>query len=58
VARGGRIHSPKALARDQDSLIFARCIDYSGHYGEIKHPVLSIGRIAGFDGAACAAKKR
>jgi hypothetical protein len=40
AARVKRIHSPKPSAPDQDSLIFARCIDYSGCYAEINHPVL------------------
>jgi hypothetical protein len=51
------IHSPKTYPLDQDSLIFGRCIDYSPRCGEINHPVL-FDWIAGFDGAACAAKKR
>jgi hypothetical protein len=40
AARVKRIHSPKPSVPDQDSLIFGRCIDYSGRHGEIKHPVL------------------
>jgi hypothetical protein len=60
---GQSIHSPKPSALDQDSLIFVCCIDYSGRYGEINHPVL-FDRVAGFANlnnkklAACAAKKR
>jgi hypothetical protein len=52
-----RIYSPKTSPLDQDSLISARRIDYSPRYGEINHPIL-FDWIAGFDGAACAAKKR
>jgi hypothetical protein len=52
-----RIHSPKSSALKRKSLIFARRIDYSPRYGEINHPIL-FDWIAGFDGAACAAKKR
>jgi hypothetical protein len=52
-----RIHSPKSSALKRKSLIFVCCIDYSSRYGEINHPVL-FERIAGFDGAACAAQKR
>jgi len=52
-----RIHSLKSSALKRKSLIFVCCIDYSPRYGEINRPVL-FERIAGFDGAACAAKKR
>jgi hypothetical protein len=52
-----RFHSPKTAPLDQDSLIFVCCIDYSPRRGEINHPVL-FDWIAGFDGSACAAKKR
>jgi hypothetical protein len=52
-----RIHSPKSSALKRKSLIFVRCIDYSPRYDEINRPVL-FDRMAGFDGAACAAKKR
>jgi hypothetical protein len=52
-----RIHSLKSSALKRKSLIFVRCIDYSPRYGEINCPVL-FDWIAGFDGAACAAKKR
>jgi hypothetical protein len=58
VGEAKRIHSLKSLALKQNSLIFVRCIDYSPRYGEINHPVKTFDRIAGFDGAACAAKKR
>jgi hypothetical protein len=56
-AHGERFHSLKTSLFDQDSLIFARRIDYSLRCGEINHPIL-FDWIAGFDGAACAAKKR
>jgi hypothetical protein len=52
-----RFHSPKTSSVKQDSLIFVRRIDYSPPCGEINHPIL-FDWIAGFDGAACAAKKR
>jgi hypothetical protein len=51
-----RIHSLKSSTLKQNSLIFVRCIDYSSRHGEINHPIL-FDWIAGFDGAACAAKK-
>ena len=57
---GGRrecIRCFKAAPFKQDSLIFVRRIDYSPPCGEINHPIL-FDWIAGFDGAACAAKKR
>jgi len=57
VGRVRRIHSPKSSALKRKSLIFVCCIDYSPCYGEINHPVL-FDWIAGFDGSACAAKKR
>jgi hypothetical protein len=57
VGRVRRIHSPKSSALKRKSLIFVRRIDYSPRGGEINHPIL-FDRIAGFDGAACAAKKR
>ncbi|PWT79099.1 MAG: hypothetical protein C5B58_14320 [Acidobacteria bacterium] len=62
-----RIHSRKAPRPDQDFLISVGCIDISPRHGEIGRPIFakvkshvqtSGDRIAEFDGAACAAKKR
>jgi len=50
-------HSLLIVPVEQDSLIFIGCIDFALCDGEIDHPVI-IDRVAEFDGAACAAKKR
>jgi hypothetical protein len=39
VAAAWRIHSPKAAAIKQDSLIFADCIDFPSPDSEITHPI-------------------
>jgi hypothetical protein len=57
ATQGERFHSLKTSPLEQDSLIFVRRIDYLPRRGEINRPIL-FDWIAGFDGAACAAKKR
>jgi hypothetical protein len=52
------IHSPGRWSFKQDSLIFVCCIDFPPLRDEIDRPIVTLGRIAGFEGAACAAKKR
>jgi hypothetical protein len=55
---GQTIHSPGRSSFKQDSLIFVCCIDFPALHDEIDHPIVTSGRVAGFEGAACAAKKR
>jgi hypothetical protein len=52
-----RIHSPKSSPLDQVSLIFVCSIDFDRKPSKLVYPI-QFDRIAGFDGAACAAKKR